>query len=271
VFGGSAVKDNCNVCVGGTTGKTACEQDCNSTWGGKAVTDNCGRCVEGTTGQIACTPLMELEEACRFDGVTESVNAGFSGISYVNIPNVIGSEITFDISSTSAKTVQLYVRYANGSVDTRPVKVMLNGIQAIGSVPFESTTAWTEWEYQAIQLNLKVGSNIISMVSLTDAGGANFDAVSINTTGLSKGQCSITSLDAVKNFSTEISPNPFSSELNIKSVQTTDYKVISLDGKLLEQGTISGEKQIGRMLPKGVYLLQLIIDNQIETLTIIKN
>jgi len=53
-FGGTAVLDNCNVCVGGNTGLTACVQDCNGDFGGTAVLDNCNECVGGNTGLTAC-------------------------------------------------------------------------------------------------------------------------------------------------------------------------------------------------------------------------
>ena len=56
VAGGSAVLDNCNQCVEGDTGLTACTEDCNGDFGGTAVIDDCNQCVEGNTGEIACFP-----------------------------------------------------------------------------------------------------------------------------------------------------------------------------------------------------------------------
>ncbi len=40
---GLAYLDNCSLCVGGTTGKAACTQDCNFEWGGTALLDD-GEC-----------------------------------------------------------------------------------------------------------------------------------------------------------------------------------------------------------------------------------
>ncbi|MCB0793509.1 MAG: fibronectin type III domain-containing protein, partial [Flavobacteriales bacterium] len=93
VAGGTAFVDNCGTCVGGTTGLSACVQDCSGTWGGAALpgtacndgdpntgndtwtanctcvgqvldcagvaggtafVDNCATCVGGTTGLSAC-------------------------------------------------------------------------------------------------------------------------------------------------------------------------------------------------------------------------
>lgn len=44
VPGGTAVLDNCDQCVGGETGLTACIEDCNGEWGGTAIADCAGVC-----------------------------------------------------------------------------------------------------------------------------------------------------------------------------------------------------------------------------------
>jgi uncharacterized protein (TIGR02145 family) len=54
-FGGAATVDNCEQCVGGDTGETACVEDCNGDFGGTAELDNCDNCVGGNTGVEACT------------------------------------------------------------------------------------------------------------------------------------------------------------------------------------------------------------------------
>lgn len=53
---GTAYLDNCNNCVGGNTGISACTRDCNGDWGGTAIITTCG-CVAGNTGvdeNVAC-------------------------------------------------------------------------------------------------------------------------------------------------------------------------------------------------------------------------
>ncbi|HTF81608.1 MAG TPA: sialate O-acetylesterase, partial [Cytophagales bacterium] len=67
--------------------------DCMGVQGGTAIRDLCGRCVGGSTGKAACNLLTEAEDACAFDGVEETSNAGFKGISYVNVPNETGASI----------------------------------------------------------------------------------------------------------------------------------------------------------------------------------
>ena len=43
-WGGTAIVDNCDICVNGNTGKTPCIQDCSGTWGGTAEVDKCDIC-----------------------------------------------------------------------------------------------------------------------------------------------------------------------------------------------------------------------------------
>jgi len=63
VKGGTAYKDNCSICVKGTTGKTPCAQDCNGDWGGDAVIDECGVCG----GDGAPCPVTSLGKFCSGD------------------------------------------------------------------------------------------------------------------------------------------------------------------------------------------------------------
>jgi hypothetical protein len=50
---GTAFYDNCDSCVSGNTGKTACA-DCNGVVGGNAFVDSCGHCVGGNTNKMPC-------------------------------------------------------------------------------------------------------------------------------------------------------------------------------------------------------------------------
>jgi len=57
ICGGDAYLDNCDDCVGGTTGVIACEQDCAGVWGGTFQTDECGECEDplGELWNQSCT------------------------------------------------------------------------------------------------------------------------------------------------------------------------------------------------------------------------
>ena len=84
VAGGSAVLDNCNQCVEGDTGLTACTEDCNGDFGGTAIIDDCNQCVEGDTGLTACT---------------EDCNGDLNGDAYINQCDIcVGGNTDMDIA-----------------------------------------------------------------------------------------------------------------------------------------------------------------------------
>jgi hypothetical protein len=75
VYNGTAYKDPCNQCVGGTTGKQPCKQDCANVWGGTADTDDCGQCISGLKlrsdkpCQPDCDKIKELQDDKAFNDI----------------------------------------------------------------------------------------------------------------------------------------------------------------------------------------------------------
>tara|TARA_Y100001968_G_C18885712_1_gene493794 strand:- start:80 stop:445 length:366 start_codon:yes stop_codon:yes gene_type:complete len=59
VEGGTAVLDNCENCVGGTTGESSCIEDCNGDWGGDAELDICGVCNGNNTDCLLSFSLTD--------------------------------------------------------------------------------------------------------------------------------------------------------------------------------------------------------------------
>ena len=187
-FGGTAYLDNCNACVGGTTGLEACTQDCEGNWGGTAVLGNCGTCTGGNTGLIECTASIQAEDACLYDGTVDSDNLGFQGEGFVNTPNEIGASITLSINADVAKNALIGFIYANGGDTDRSATVILNG-NAVGTLTFGTTGDWEVWQPESMSLNLMQGANIIQLIATTTGGIPNLDQLNLYDTGLSVGGC----------------------------------------------------------------------------------
>ncbi len=84
VTNGTAFLDNCNICVGGNTGLTACLADCNGDFGGTAFLDNCNICVGGNTGLTACLADCNTGlTACVAD-----CNGDFGGTAFLDNCNI---------------------------------------------------------------------------------------------------------------------------------------------------------------------------------------
>ncbi|NLD50452.1 MAG: carbohydrate-binding protein, partial [Clostridiaceae bacterium] len=70
--------------------------------------------------------IYQAEDASLYMAVTETVNGGYSGNSYVNYDNVRGSYIEWNVSIPSYGTYDLTFRYANGTTSSRPVQLLIS-------------------------------------------------------------------------------------------------------------------------------------------------
>jgi len=120
---------------------------------------------------------MQAEGVCSFDGIYETINAGYTGSSYLNLYNTSGSSVMFFIDSASAQALTIYYRYANGSANARGMRVMVNGAVQAAQLNFTSTGAWTIWQYEGVSVNLTAGRNEITIEALTAEGGPNIDTI----------------------------------------------------------------------------------------------
>lgn len=117
-------------------------------------------------------------------GVTETVNAGFTKEEgYVNLDNVLDSSITFTVNVLEKGNYMTHIRFANGSVNDRKMKIYVNDdTQNYWMQSFTSTGAWTEWTEFGIVLPLNSGTNTIKLVSATSEGGPNLDYITLTLT-----------------------------------------------------------------------------------------
>lgn len=269
VYGGTATLDNCNVCSGGTTGKTACTPDCNGDWGGKAYLDNCSQCIGGKTGRtLACVGSMEGEDACTNDGITESLNAGFVGAGYANTNNILGASLSYHIVSDQNQTVELSFRFANGGAPNRDGIIKVDG-NAVGTLLLPTTGNWTTWYTSTTSLTLSAGKHNITIEANSANGLANIDLISWTKTGISAGSCIITALE---NEHTDISfaPNPFAQTSTILAKGAFSYTVINELGIKIETGQAVDRLEIGESYNRGFYTIILQTKTNTQTFKLLK-
>jgi lysophospholipase L1-like esterase len=244
--------------------------DCNNTPNGTAKLDNCHRCVAGTTGKTACNAVAEAEtEACAYDGVLESSNTGFKGTSYINVPNVIGSAITFHITAANGGSAILSFRYA-GTTD-RPASVLLNNTALPNPLAFTATGAFTTWKTVDLTLTLLKGANTLKLTSARADGLANIDQIGYVSSGLTKGNCTITGIETpLEVQSWSLFPNPSNTVFYLQSRGTFTYSIFDMAGKALENGNATDQAELGANLPAGAYVLQLQQGQQLKNRMLIK-
>jgi lysophospholipase L1-like esterase len=262
------VADNTDLCPSDankiTDGNCGCRKtetscvDCNNMVNGKAVIDNCSRCVAGTTGKVACIAVEEAEtDACSFDGIQETTNVGFKGAAYINVNNVVGSSIVFMVNASNPGEATLSFRYANGGTGDRPAQIILNGTTLANNLSFPATGAFITYKTVDVSLTLLKGLNTLKLVSTTAEGLANIDQIGYVSTGVSKGNCVVTSLVDINENQTFVYPNPSKASFHVHTANTTNIQVVNMEGKILEEHKNLSSLEFGVNLKLGIYLLKV--------------
>lgn len=118
-------------------------------------------------------------DAAYGKGVEESVNAGFREQGYVNLDNVYGSFLEWQVFVPESGSYVCTFGFANGSSNNRPMTISVNG-EVHSQQNYAPTGAWTAWTESSITLTLDKGKNLIRMTSASAEGGPNLDYLSIS-------------------------------------------------------------------------------------------
>jgi alpha-L-fucosidase 2 len=121
----------------------------------------------------------QAESATISGGVVESNHLNFTGTGFVNGDNVVGSFVEWAVTSPSAGTASLLIRYANGTTTDRPMDVTVNGVRR-GSPAFAPTANWDTWATTAVSAPLIAGTNTVRLTSTTANGGPNLDRLDVS-------------------------------------------------------------------------------------------
>jgi Carbohydrate binding module (family 35) len=130
-------------------------------------------------GRLPQITRYEAEDAQISRGFVDTKHAGYSGSGFVDYTNIAGSYVQWTVQASRQGTVTVRLRYANGSVASRPTAIVVNGVVVIPGIAFDRTGAWTSWKVQAFTLNLNAGSNTIRAVATSAGGGPNADYLEI--------------------------------------------------------------------------------------------
>lgn len=240
--------------------------DCNGVINGSATVDICDRCVGGTTGKTACNAISEAEvDTCKLIGIVESLNEGFSGDGYVNTNNTTTSYFEFNVYSNSAINGTLSFRYANGGTTDRPAQILVNGTALANNLSMPTTGAWNDWSVIEVTIPLIQGVNKIRLVSTTASGLANIDQIGFVSSGISRAGCIVTKLDATSlaNYGISVFPNPSTDNFNIDLPIISNVKIISAQGSEVWSQNQVKHIKFGDELATGIY--SVLVTSQSHT------
>ena len=124
----------------------------------------------------APAPKIYQAESATLTGATvDKINGGYSGTGYADFQNASGDSIKWNVSNTTAGSVKLTFRYANGSTANRPLSLKINGVTVVA---FNATGAWTTWKTVTVTVQLIAGVNTIAL-STIGSNGANIDSLTV--------------------------------------------------------------------------------------------
>ena len=138
---------------------------------------------------IAVTPAsgpgagtLEAESALLSGGaVAETEHPGYTGSAYVGgftDPNMGNATASFAVSSASAGTTTVTLRYANGTGSARTMSLVVNGGTRQISLP--AMANWDTWGSSAQQVTLNVGTNTVAVkYGTADNGNINLDNITV--------------------------------------------------------------------------------------------
>lgn len=128
----------------------------------------------------AFADVVVQAESGTFDGKTDTSHSGYTGSSFVDFTNAVGSKLTLIFSiAEDMPTATVSVRWANGKSDVRDMSVTVNDVLQVANMPFGYSGSYTTWLETSTTLSLRKGTNKVVFTSLTVNGGPNFDKITI--------------------------------------------------------------------------------------------
>jgi hypothetical protein len=113
------------------------------------------------------------------DGTIDSNHPGFSGSGFCNAGNTTGAAVEFTVSSATARSTTLQLRFANGGTGSRSTDVLVNGTR-VQSTSFEPTGGWSTWASKTLTVDLRAGSNTVRFASTSSTGLPNVDFLDVS-------------------------------------------------------------------------------------------
>jgi pectate disaccharide-lyase len=176
---------------------------------------------------------------CAANGSRQNTFTGADGGFYINLSNSSGQGIDWAVRVPAAGTYALRWRYSNaGSASATTARVLVNGTQAIASVGFPKTAAWTTWTTTApVNVNLVAGANKIRLETTVASEFAVIDWIEITGNNPTEALCStpvggriaqspINAELTVEKNAVQVFPNPANAKATIKLDNIKTQRVV---------------------------------------------
>ncbi len=145
-------------------------------------------------GTDSCKSFIDGVNFVEIDGVKETTNAGFVGEGYANVANAVGSFVTYGVTAAKSGKYTLYISFANGGGSARGYSISVGDKTLLADGNMESTSAWTTWKTQSVEIELDTGYSELKFTSLSKDGMANIDYLGWMSSDLYAGKVDLSKL-----------------------------------------------------------------------------
>jgi hypothetical protein len=128
-------------------------------------------------GSDTCKTYIDGVNFADIKGAKETTNKGFVGEGYANVDNETGSYVTYGVTAAKAGKYTLYISFANGGSSARGYSISVGDKTLLAEGSMESTSAWTTWKTQSVEIELDTGYSELKFTSLSKDGVANIDYI----------------------------------------------------------------------------------------------
>ncbi|WP_298767892.1 pectate lyase, partial [uncultured Fibrobacter sp.] len=128
-------------------------------------------------GNDSCKTFIDGVNFVDIKGAKETTNTGFVGEGYANVDNETGSYVTYGVTAAKADKYTLYISFANGGGSARGYSISVGDKTLLDGGSMESTSAWTTWKTQPVEIELDTGYSELQFTSTGSEGMANIDYI----------------------------------------------------------------------------------------------
>ncbi len=208
---------------------------------------------------------LQAEDAFFSGAIIGSNQSGYNGTGFVDFVNNSGDLIKWTVTVATAGNYELSFRYGLGNV-ARPLQLKVNGAVVVASLPFPSTTLWSNWQNVISTQALNAGINEIILTSIGLNGG-NIDELQVtNAPTLETNQVA----EVQKEKSIAVYPNPYKQgklSIGITGFETMNdvhLKITNLRGQIIHQEKLTNksnvELNLSGQLNESVYIISVEAD-----------
>lgn len=216
---------------------------------------------EGVAFHEANTNGNESGATFRNDQVdieTTSDGDGEFNIGYV----LQGEWLEYTVHATTTSMYNLHLRMASEGAG-KILHVEMDGINLTGPITVPNTNGWQTWTTVTVPtLPIPQGQHILRLVFDANYMNVNYFEFKANLS---------TGLEQKDQVHAVMYPNPFGEEgLMIEKRGVFHYKIMGMDGTVLENGTSGGKQSVGTRLPLGLYFLLIEQNGSSSSYKIVK-